>query len=107
MNPRTATTSSATISIARNTPVTTVLTRMFSSPTIVDRPTTPIATGTCGSPGSTVDNTALTPSPSTGGKSRLLNTLTPSIMNPVNGPRVRATWTYSPPAIGQAEDNSA
>ena len=87
--------------------MTSALTRMLSSPTSVDPPTTASATGTVGSPGTTIESTSLIPRPATGRKSRLLNTLTPSITKPASGPKVCATMTYSPPATGQADDSSA
>jgi hypothetical protein len=74
---------------------------------IVASATSPSATGVCGSPGMTRASTSLTPSATTGVKIRLLTTFTPSTTKPAIGPSVRATITYSPPAIGQAEDSSA
>ena len=83
------------------------LKRMLSTPMRVAAAITAIATGTCGRPGSTAPSTALTPSAATGGKSRLLKTLMPSITKPAIGPSVCATITYSPPATGHADDSSA
>lgn len=68
---------------------------------------TATAVGTTGRPGSSKAATALTPSADTGGNSRLLNTLIPSMINPAIGPSVSPTMTYSPPAAGHAEDSSA
>ena len=88
-------------------PVTHALTLIWRIATNVEAATTATAIGTVGRPGQIVERTALIPSPATGGKNRLLKTLTPSITKPASGPKVLATATYSPPATGQALDSSA
>lgn len=85
----------------------TAFTRMLRIATSVDPIITATATGTAGSPGTTVAMTEAMPSAATGGKSTLLKTLTPSMTKPAMGPSVCATATYSPPATGQAEESSA
>ena len=76
-------------------------------PTAAHAATTATAVGTIGRPGMTEPSTSLIPSPATGRKIRLLNTLTPSITKPASGPSVWVTMTYSPPATGHCDDSSA